>query len=73
MSKAEFDTLPIFDLQYPKHIDGVDSSILNPVETWKNKEEYSMTLKKVAEMFNENFKKYEGVATDAVRSGGPKL
>lgn len=73
VNKSEFESLPIFNLSYPKSIDGVDSSILNPVNTWKNKEEYDMTLRKVAEMFNDNFKKYEGVATDAVRSGGPKL
>ena len=57
------DTLPIFNLAYPKQIDGVDSSILNPANSWKNKEEFKDTLHKVAEMFNENFHKYEHIAS----------
>lgn len=31
------DNLPIFNLSYPKSIDGVDTNILNPANTWKNK------------------------------------
>lgn len=73
INDAEFENLPIFNVQYPKSIKGVDSSILNPENTWANKDEYHVTLRKVAEMFNENFKRYENVATDAVRSGGPQL
>lgn len=57
------DTLPIFNLSYPKSISGVDSAILNPANSWKNKEEFKETLQKVAEMFNENFHKYENIAS----------
>ena len=31
------DNLPIFNLAFPKSIEGVDSSILNPSNSWKNK------------------------------------
>ena len=29
--------LPIFNLAFPKDIEGVDQYILNPANTWKNK------------------------------------
>lgn len=29
---------PIFNLQYPKSIEGVNQKILNPAETWKSQE-----------------------------------
>jgi len=35
------DSLPIFNLAYPKHIEGVDSQILNPSDSWKNKDEFN--------------------------------
>ena len=52
------DTLPIFNLAYPTTINGVDSHILNPADSWKDKKEFTQYLTKVAEMFNANFKKY---------------
>jgi len=65
--------MPVFNLSYPKTIEGVNSEILNPVNTWKNKEEYNATVRKVAGMFHENFKKYDNIASDAVKSGAPQL
>lgn len=67
------ETLPIFNLQYPTKIDGVDSNILNPANSWKNKDEFKESFHKVAEMFNENFKKYETIASSTVKAGAPKL
>jgi len=32
------EKLPIFNLSYPKNIAGVDANILNPSNSWKNKE-----------------------------------
>ena len=73
LAKADYGTLPIFNLQYPKSIAGVDSHILNPVDSWPNKDEYTPSLKKVAEMFKDNFKRYESDASDAVKRGAPVL
>jgi phosphoenolpyruvate carboxykinase (ATP) len=58
LAKAEFATLPIFNLQYPTALHGVDSKILNPEITWSNKEEYQLYLRKVADMFNKNFHRF---------------
>ena len=37
LDNVEYEKLPVFNLSYPKHIPGVDPSILNPENTWTNK------------------------------------
>jgi phosphoenolpyruvate carboxykinase (ATP) len=60
INNAEFDTLPLFNLEIPKTLDGVaDNKVLNPRETWENKEEYDANLEKLAGMFQENFHRYD--------------
>lgn len=51
LDKAETETLPVFNLQVPKHCKGVDESILIPKNTWADKEDYDRTLRKLAEAF----------------------
>lgn len=73
LANAEMATLPVFNLQYPISIKDVDSKILNPVESWANKHEYEPMLRKVAQMFTDNFKRFEDDASDAVKRGAPVL
>lgn len=51
LAKAQYNTLPIFNLQYPTTLRGVDPKILNPKDSWSNGAEYDATLQKVANMF----------------------
>lgn len=71
LAKAEYKTLPIFNLQYPSSLPGVDSKILNPRDSWSNQAEYDESLEKVASMFKDNFKKFDKDASEQVKSGGP--
>ena len=43
----------------PKNIDGVDSKLLNPIETWTDGENYQKYLKELVEKFQNNFKKFD--------------
>ncbi len=75
INDAEFETLPIFNLQIPKTLEGVkDNAVLNPRNTWEDKEAYDATLKKLAEMFIQNFHRYDdkGGKFDFA-SAGPQL
>lgn len=51
LANAEYKTLPIFNLQYPSSLPGVDAKILNPRDSWSNPSEYDDSLAKVASMF----------------------
>jgi phosphoenolpyruvate carboxykinase (ATP) len=75
INRAEFDTLALFDLQIPKSLEGVeDNRVLNPRETWEDKEKYDATLQKLAGMFQENFKRYSDSGDEFdYASAGPKL
>ncbi len=60
INDAEFQTLPIFNLKIPKTLEGVkDNTVLNPRETWEDKEKYDTHLIKLAKMFQENFHRYD--------------
>jgi phosphoenolpyruvate carboxykinase (ATP) len=58
IENCKFDNLPIFNLAIPKTLDGVDTEVLNPRNTWKNKKEYDKASHILANMYRENFKKY---------------
>ena len=54
----------------PKSVDNVDDNVLNPIDTWKNKEDYHLAAKKLAELFKENFKQY-GEEVKYLLNSGP--
>jgi len=58
IENSDFDTLPIFNLKIPKTLNGVDTDVLNPRNTWSSKENYDKTSHKLANMYRANFKKY---------------
>jgi len=74
IENCEFETFEIFDLKIPKSLEGVDSKLLNPINTWSNQNEYQTTRDKLAKMFVENFKRYEDVKEGISYSQfGPKI
>jgi phosphoenolpyruvate carboxykinase (ATP) len=71
---SEFETLPTFNLQIPKTLEGVDTEVLNPRNTWSDKAEYDASLAKLAKMFQENFKRYDDNGSEFdFASAGPQL
>jgi len=64
---------PIFGLAMPTACAEVPSEILVPRNTWADKAAYDDKARKVAQLFKENFKKYEAQASAEVRGGGPKV
>lgn len=74
INNSEFETLPIFNLEIPKTLDGVETSVLNPRNTWEDKDSYDETSEKLAGMYIKNFKKYLTLESDYdFTSAGPKL
>lgn len=72
LQEVKYSLLPEFELNMPVECPGVPSEILNPANTWEDKDAYYEKLKYLAGLFKENFKKYEDGIHDDVKSAGPK-
>ncbi|HET6978205.1 MAG TPA: phosphoenolpyruvate carboxykinase [Pyrinomonadaceae bacterium] len=74
-SLAETETTadPIFGVNVPVSCPDVPSEVLQPRNTWEDKDAYDQQAKDLARRFNENFKKYEAGVSDAVRAVAPKV
>ena len=57
LDTVETETQPILNLKMPKSCPGVDSTILNPRNTWSDKAAYDAQAVKLRDMFRDNFKK----------------
>jgi phosphoenolpyruvate carboxykinase (ATP) len=71
LNDVETQHVPGLNLEIPKNVDGVDSKLLNPIETWSDGENYQTYLKELVEKFQNNFKKFD-VGHDII-SAGPKF
>ncbi len=58
LAKAAYRTDPYFGLSIPLAVPGIESSILNPVETWASADEFAAAATKLVEMFRANFVKF---------------
>ena len=65
-------TDPFFGLSVPSHIEGVPDKVLRPRETWANPADYDAKAGRLAEMFADNFEKYEDQVSEAVKAAGPR-
>ena len=72
--KAPTKKIPYFDFEVPTQLDGVAWGILDPRDTYQNRNEWEEKAKDLAGRFIKNFKKYEGnEAGKALVEAGPKL
>ena len=71
---AETKKIPMFDLEVPTALPGVDSGILDPRDTYADVTEWETKAKDLAGRFIKNFAKYTGNdAGKALVEAGPKL
>ena len=63
-----------FDFEVPTELEGVDTKILDPKDTYADPAEWEKKAQDLAGRFIKNFKKYEGdAAGKALVAAGPKL
>jgi len=72
LDKVEYEADPIFGLAIPKSCPNIPAEVLNPKNTWSDKESYDQTAAKLAKAFQENFAKLKGVAPEII-AAGPKV
>ena len=74
IDKAPTKQIPYFDFKVPTKLEGVDTGILDPRDTYAKPEEWEVKAKDLAGRFIKNFHKYESnKAGKALVKAGPKL
>ena len=58
IEKAQTKKIPYFELEVPLDLPGVDKTILDPRDTYDNKNEWESKAKHLAELFIKNFERY---------------
>ncbi len=74
IKNAPTKKIPYFNLEVPTELNGVDTGILDPRDTYADAAEWETKAKDLAGRFIKNFAKYEGnEAGKALVSAGPQL
>jgi|SaaInlStandDraft_5_1057022.scaffolds.fasta_scaffold13974_2 phosphoenolpyruvate carboxykinase (ATP) len=71
LDNVAFAIDPRFGFEVPESCPNVPDEILQPRNTWADKDEYDATADKLAKMFLENFGRYEDGVSAAVNSAAP--
>ena len=71
LADVEYRTDPIFGLQVPVAVPGVDSELLDPRSTWRDPVAYDEKAGELAAMFRANFEKFRPDAGDEIAAAGP--
>jgi phosphoenolpyruvate carboxykinase (ATP) len=70
LDDVEFVRDPIFDLMVPTSCPDVPKEVLQPRQTWADKDAYDRQAAKLKQMFEENYKAYEAGAAEADTESG---
>src|SRR5437588_227052 len=73
LRNVEFRTDKYFGFAVPTALPGVPSEILNPVNTWKDKDAFDKTARALVGMFQKNFAKFEAQVDAEVRAAAPDV
>ncbi|MGC4057661.1 MAG: phosphoenolpyruvate carboxykinase (ATP) [Chitinophagaceae bacterium] len=72
LDNVEYVPHDVFGVLKPQSCPGVPNELLNPRETWADKEAYDKKALELGALFNKNFEKYADQASDAIKSAAPK-
>jgi phosphoenolpyruvate carboxykinase (ATP) len=72
LDQVAYERDPFFNLDVPTSCPGVPADVLSPRKTWMHPADYDAQAAKVAGMFIENFKNFEGGVAADVIAAGPK-
>jgi phosphoenolpyruvate carboxykinase (ATP) len=70
LANTETQHIEVLNLDVPVSVPGVDSKLLNPMNTWEDKAKYQEYAQKLAAEFQQNFKKYD--VSEAIINAGPR-
>jgi phosphoenolpyruvate carboxykinase (ATP) len=73
LSKEKFEAHPVFGMMIPLNCPGVPAEILNPRNTWPDKNAYDKTVNRLALQFIKNFEKYAAEVTEEILAAAPVI
>jgi phosphoenolpyruvate carboxykinase (ATP) len=73
LKNAKFRTDPYFGFEVPVEVPGIDSKLLDPVNTWADKKEFAETARKLVGMFQKNFVKFESHVDADIKAAAPEV
>ena len=69
LDNVETTKIPGLNLEVPLAVDGVETDLLNPINTWEDKDEYHKYLNDLISKFQQNFEKFD--VNPEIVSAGP--
>lgn len=73
LDNVEYKTLTTFGLSMPSTCPNVPDEVLNPRNTWKDKDAYDAKSQKLAAAFVQNFEKYKAQANEEIMAAAPEV
>lgn len=71
LTNMNYEKHPVFGVEMPTSCPGVPNDLLNPENTWQDKNSYKQQAKMLAELFVQNFEKYAGQALEEILIAQP--
>jgi phosphoenolpyruvate carboxykinase (ATP) len=72
LDNAAYYPHPVFGIHIPESCPEVPQEILDPKNTWDDKNAYDEKANQLADQFTKNFEKFAEFATDAIKAGSPQ-
>ncbi len=73
LNMVEYENHPVFGMAIPKECPGVPTEVLNPRNTWADKNAYDEKAKYLGGLFLKNFEKYASGVSNEVLTAAPKI
>jgi phosphoenolpyruvate carboxykinase (ATP) len=73
LKAGQFRKDPNFGFEVPVSVPGVDSAILEPRQTWPDKDAYDVMATKLVDLFVDNFAQFESHVDEGVREAAPRV
>ncbi|RZJ36347.1 MAG: phosphoenolpyruvate carboxykinase (ATP) [Flavobacterium sp.] len=72
LDNVQYDDHTVFGIAKPQSCPNVPDGILNPRDTWEDKDLYDVKAKELAQKFRDNFAKFEEFANEEIMAGAPR-
>jgi phosphoenolpyruvate carboxykinase (ATP) len=73
LDRETFKAHPVFGIMMPENCPGVPSTLLNPGNTWEDKNAYDKMANNLAQQFIKNFEKYAAGVAEEILAAAPAI